>query len=119
MEGNIVTYKTRQEIVDIAVAGIVKQGELARSGGECRYRMSNGCKCAIGWNIPDNKYSPKMEMESLINLLPVANISPNDCAFSFKLQGIHDEAKDVADFLPSVRSLCNEYALTIPKEAMV
>ena len=54
----------RQEMFNLVVQTLmVKQhGRRAVDGkGSCRYRASNGDKCAFGVLIPDDLYSPTME----------------------------------------------------------
>ena len=55
--------KTRQEITDIALLGILKQGCycMAYLSGHCLYRGPGGLKCGIGMLIPDEKYTPELE----------------------------------------------------------
>lgn len=56
----------RQEIFDNAVRGVVEQGKPSmRDGGYgndiCAYRSDDGSsRCALGWSIPDEKYSGEL-----------------------------------------------------------
>lgn len=55
---------TAQEVFDQAVAGIVKQGAQSREGhdGKCLYRGPNGLKCAAGWLMSDDEYTPGFDL---------------------------------------------------------
>ena len=51
----------KQKFFDVAVDGIRRQGKRAVVEGSCAYRTSDGCRCAVGHNIPDEEYSEDME----------------------------------------------------------
>lgn len=51
----------KQLIFDDAVSGIRKQGKRAIAHGGCVYRASDGCKCAVGHLIPNDKYYSELE----------------------------------------------------------
>lgn len=56
-----------QEVFDTAVSGIIKQGRQSYSDTDnqwiesCLYRGPNGTKCAAGFLIPDEVYTPFLE----------------------------------------------------------
>lgn len=56
---------TLQEIFDRTAVHLLTQGKAAinplSSGVSCRYRNPEGLKCAAGYWIPDELYSPEME----------------------------------------------------------
>lgn len=55
----------RQKAFDTALAGLRAQGRKSfnKESGHCFYRSPDGLKCAVGFLIPDEKYSvEKMEM---------------------------------------------------------
>lgn len=60
-----------QEWFDTAARGIISQGKPSMGrdpiteNEKCVYRSSDGCKCAIGWLIPDDKYDPSFEGNGL------------------------------------------------------
>ena len=68
-------YNSLQEVYDTAVAGLASQGfqHSYNESGICAYRDvdadANGRKCAIGHCIPDEVYSPEMELKSIATLL--------------------------------------------------
>ena len=58
-----------QEIFDVAVGGVIKQGKPALSDdGDCYYRAPDGCKCAVGQLIDDADYSPEDEGNNVSSL---------------------------------------------------
>lgn len=53
---------TKQEIFDTVVRNLHAQGRPAvNSKGHCEYRTADGCKCAVGGLIPDDKYGRSLE----------------------------------------------------------
>jgi hypothetical protein len=88
---------TNQEAFDYVVAQLVAQGEPSVShgshGGVCQYRGNNGCRCAAGWLIPDDKYSPNMEGNS-VDYPPIREVLPSGPDFTLlvDLQSAHDWA---------------------------
>jgi len=55
-----------QDAFDYVVSNLIAQGRgsfdmIESSNVSCRYRDSNGNKCAAGWLIPDNQYSEGFE----------------------------------------------------------
>jgi len=63
------TYSNLQEVYDTAVAGLASQNFQPSYTIICSYRGLEGHKCAIGWCIPDEIYSPEMEGRSVDRLL--------------------------------------------------
>jgi hypothetical protein len=90
-----------QEIFDKVVRGILSQGGPSASACDeftkirCKYRSTNGRKCAAGHLISDEDYDPEMEdLGSIRNNHYVKNYLFNqhiDCGFAAILQTIHDE----------------------------
>lgn len=103
--------RTAQELFDTIVAGLRSQkarSELSNvlnaDGGikvgkehGCAYRGVEGRKCALGWVIPDEDYTPALEGQTLGGLLQ-NNMLPDELAQEFGvnrhllviLQSIHD-----------------------------
>jgi len=53
---------TMQEIFDKSVKGVIAQGKPAvANDAQCAYRTPDGCKCAVGQLIPDDKYDPSWD----------------------------------------------------------
>ncbi len=40
---------------------LTQKKQALRDDGQCAYRAADGCECAIGCIIPDDKYSPSFE----------------------------------------------------------
>ncbi len=90
------TYRNdfKQEIFDKVSKHLLKQNKRAvsKEDGSCKYRTSNGLKCAAGCLIPDYDYSPKME-KTLVNNLKFfqeSGYSPEEIQMIAVLQQIHD-----------------------------
>ena len=78
---------TPQDAFDISTRGIIAQGGFAVRGESCRYRMSDGKKCAAGQLIPDEHYDPKIEGYA-IDRAPGIDLRPADLIM--ELQDAHD-----------------------------
>lgn len=52
-----------QEVFDFVLGKLREQKVQARNvyNTVCAYRGAGGCKCAVGWLIPDEVYSEQME----------------------------------------------------------
>lgn len=115
--------KTRQEIFDIAYRGLASQGfKRSKDGGACAYRDSNGRKCAIGWLIPDDKYTPYIENDTPsagcqngYMVRELAGISYEDASFATNLQRCHDDATNCVGVKSRLRDFAKRYKLTIPE----
>lgn len=84
---------TRQEAFNTALAGLRQQGRPSGGSGGCFYRSPDGCKCAIGWLIPDDKYSPDLEGCSAESADVIAAMGGDsqESHFYYDMQGsIHD-----------------------------
>lgn len=89
---------TDQEMFDYVVTNLVAQGKqsVRKTKGEwgCAYRGGNGCRCAAGWMIPDDRYLPDMEGEhtGAPIVAPVLGISTDQESLMIALQRAHDFA---------------------------
>jgi hypothetical protein len=86
--------QTNQEAFDLVVTHLKNQGRQAFADGACKYRTSDGLKCAIGALIPDEDYMPEMEGFDVRNLiqnfgLETGGVGP---ALLAELQYVHDRA---------------------------
>ncbi len=102
--------KTRQEIFDLAYKGIASQGWKASEGDvdgkrKCFYRKEvdgQMFKCAIGWNLPDDKYVPDMDdfdgCMTLAAIMDHCDIDRDNLDFCRRLQDTHDAAKGQMKF---------------------
>lgn len=91
------TFRTRQEIFDLAWNGLKAQGfeRSLNSSHTCAYRGENGMRCAIGFCIDDANYDEELlEENSAQNpaVLDAARIDQADEAFADELQDMHDNA---------------------------
>lgn len=90
-----------QEIFNQAYLGLKSQG-FKRSGivdedgsFNCLYKMNDNLKCAIGWIIPDDKYSPKLDECHIQEVLELVGFDATDAEIQFcaYLQAAHDGSK--------------------------
>jgi hypothetical protein len=51
----------KQQTYDTVLAHLLAQGKRASTDSGCKYRTSDGLKCAAGCLIPDEQYQPAME----------------------------------------------------------
>jgi len=106
----------KQLIFDTAVNGIREQGKRAIKDTKCVYRAPDGCKCAVGHMIPDDKYDPRLEnftasaKEIIYSLAPEFGVEYNQESGEFLrgLQVCHDAA--LGSVVPSDRSVVRQIA---------
>ncbi len=114
--------RTRQEMFDIAWAGLEAQGfeRSALPNGTCVYRNGN-LRCAIGFLISDEDYNPSLEgatPDSSTILRDTAGIDDYDRYFARALQECHDEAKTPADMRSNLIAFAADRGLTLPPSAL-
>ena len=85
---------TNQEVFDKVATHLLTQNKKAICpiDGRCKYRTSEGLKCAAGVMISDEEYSPEMESWAVNHLITKYNlekIAPFK-ELLYRLQGIHD-----------------------------
>ena len=83
----------RQEIFDKVLAHLREQGKAAVDGGKCKYRATDGSKCAVGCLIPDARYYSELEGHGPIYLLAegaLPGIEAFHGSFLAELQEAHD-----------------------------
>jgi len=111
--------KSEQEIFDIVARHLLTQNKKAvNDKGECVYRGKNGCKCAAGCLIPDDKYDPSFEGFGWSLGLQTKNAALQDLveaighyALIRKLQLVHDQ--DAVDSWPDkLRGVATDYKLS-------
>ncbi len=118
------TYSNLQEVYDAAVAGLASQEfqgcyiEI----GICAYRGANGRKCAIGWCIPDEVYTPGMEEKSIRTLLRefgdrLKDVFPPSISEDIlaELQRCHDMPRDSEERRNMLREFGRRRNLRIPE----
>ena len=109
----------QQEIFDKVVTELFGQGyRSVNSMNMCMYRGPDGAKCAVGFFIPDNEYSEKMEdmtVDQLSKLLhggPTKDFLVKNERFLDKLQSIHDSRRNEdSEFVNKLRILAEDYCL--------
>jgi hypothetical protein len=119
---------TAQEVFDYVIGQLVCQGgrSVSASGTDCRYRGSDGRKCAVGFLIPDELYVWRMEGDSISGL---CGHFPDLCAKSGikkhndilnGLQHMHDSLstwQNQDSFSHKTRRIADLYNLTVPEIA--
>lgn len=124
----------RQRLFDNAWNGLKSQGfrKCHRSNMEssCLYRgsgKSGGCKCAIGWNIPDDKYLVSFDSygglpatsEKIMEACGIYNAGKDIREFALKLQECHDYSDSPDDMEDRLRDFAVGGTLVIPESADV
>lgn len=97
---------TNQTAFDKAAPALIRQRQFSRKeyrGDDvCLYRSPDGCKCAIGHLIPDEKYNPAMECKpiaSIFSKMDLKELFENcDLEFLKDLQLAHDGALNPSEF---------------------
>lgn len=123
---------TKQEIINKVVEHFRQQKALAwdAAQGHCRYRTTDGRKCAVGALIPDALYREDFEEKSIktFNLHFDWDAIPfyaKDMVLLNKLQEAHDNIateqfsepeKQVSRFFDRVREICVTHHLKFPEE---
>lgn len=84
---------SKQETFDIVVSHLRKQGRRSIGvNGKCAYRSADGCQCAVGCLIPDDKYEAWMEGFSVYEhrIRDLIESLGHDASLCDSLQTIHD-----------------------------
>ena len=117
-------YNSLQEVYDTAVAGLASQEFQGCyiDGAICAYRGTEGRKCAIGYCIPDEMYSPDMEEKSIRTLFRefteemmeifLPSISVDHLA---ELQKCHDIPSSPEGRRDMLRDYARRYKLKMPQ----
>lgn len=115
---------TNQEAFDFVVRSLVVQGKPSVEGTSCSYRAPDGCRCAAGWLIPDDKYNPRMEGVTVSSVVVKAALPPKLSLYLIAdLQRAHDGAFEVSfskndnqcwleTFLMHAREVAEEHKLS-------
>jgi len=86
------TVMTAQEVFDIAVGGVLKQGALSAESGRCFYRGPNGLKCAVGQLLKDDEVNDELALYDMV--LP-DRLEPHRKLLE-ELQSAHDDATSLS-----------------------
>jgi len=107
---------TAQEVLNTVAQHLLTQGQKSVNGASmCRYRNTQGLKCAVGCLLTDDEYSPKMEggrVDTIPHLLP-ARLRVH-VGLMRSSQFIHDNCP--VDSWPSeLRRLAVQEGLNVPE----
>lgn len=111
-----------QEIYTKIFLGLAGQGwerSVQANGGKCVFRNGEGCKCAVGHLILDDKYTPGMESMSISEVNNMGAFGVLLCQKQrFNLSDfmdLHDNALDARDMEARFRQYGKELNLVIPE----
>jgi hypothetical protein len=65
---------TEADLMDFVEQKLLEQGRMSINGSSCAYRSEDGCKCAIGYLIPDEHYLSEMDKPSAVQFTHIRNI---------------------------------------------
>jgi hypothetical protein len=107
-----------QEIFDQVAVHLLTQKEKSMDGAACKYRSSDGLKCAAGCLIADDEYSEDIEgsdwqgaVDILIEEDDSADLEANyHTALIAGLQRIHDDSSKL-DWLFELTDIAHTYRL--------
>ncbi len=110
----------KQEVYNKVKAALLEQG-CQSINYTCKYRTSDGKKCAVGHLIKDEHYSEKLESWGcthlyVIEALQASGIDPKhhtDTDFLIRLQAAHDYADTdfVTEFTENMARIAKEFNL--------
>lgn len=109
------TPEDRQKMVDIVVRGLRSQGfrRSLNTWRGCAMRGVAGAKCAVGWLIPDDMYTAKMEQPYLArHLVGVEALA----GFLLDLQRAHDGSFGPSDMEASLKVVVAMNGLQWPED---
>lgn len=87
---------TNQQMFNLAVVGLHHQGEKAEENNLCRYRTSEGLRCAIGWCISDDHPSLPYLLRSN-PVISMAGILFFSAGFARAMQAYLHDSVDLRD----------------------
>lgn len=98
--------KTPQELFDITVRHLAKQGKPAQIGHMCALRSEDGkLSCAIGCHIPDELYKPEMD-DKIGSLAALLGAIDPDTQSVLSAAGIGEDSVDLMADLQNVHDGC-------------
>ena len=107
---------TQQQALDAVTAHLFRQGHRATytvpEGAEfCAYRTEQGDKCAIGYLISDEHYTPEMEGSGVEGLrihggFNLSDLDGLDTLFLGDLQNVHDSKENWNSSATLADALC-------------
>ncbi len=110
-------YDNAQEIVNAVVNGLRSQGfERSLSlGRQCKVRGDQGFKCAAGWLLPDEAYTPAMETISTLVDHCVHSSSQELSVLVTELRIAHDRSRSPMDMEIKLRTIVAAHNLVWPE----
>ncbi len=105
----------RQRLFDLVVPHAAKMEKSENESGICRYRGPEGRKCFIGVGIPDDKYTPDMELRGCTKwAFEAAGLDLSlDVPWGRQLQRTHDHNPPEA-WERLLRKFAKEWKMTWP-----
>jgi len=100
-----------QKIFDTAGVGMLRQGKQSIILGSCRYRGYDGCKCAVGFLIPDDLYDPEIEGAAVARIM-VDCSGKNQSALRSTLRNINMLTPDRVALLASLQRAHDDVHIT-------
>lgn len=126
--------KPAQEVFDQSVRGLASQGFVrsqmpirkpfsADEALRCAYRSGgqtdSPVRCAVGWLIPDEKYTPALETNPTTGALAKATgldfEDPRTIFFLRELQAAHDFGRSPYDMRERLRDVAFKFDLRLPE----
>lgn len=117
---------TEQQVLDVVYNHfVVNKGPASvMASGNCAYRGPNGCKCAVGLFIPDDRYTTQFEgnrVGALLGEYPeLCDVLVHKNLLA-RLQTVHDNEATQGDDLTfnarmelGLRAAAQDFGLTVP-----
>ena len=108
-------YKSQQEVFDVVATHLMTQKQqCVTESWSCRYRHTNGLKCAIGALIPDELYNFNLEERNVDSIISDDgfNFYPDqDTVFLTKLQSVHDTYTKPTKWFTELDRLAQSFGL--------
>jgi hypothetical protein len=108
---------TQQEIFNTVATHLILQNVKAVAGNSCKYRTTNGLKCAAGCLIPDSEYKVSFEGSRIVAIDFFIDLCGGKNTKTFgllqDLQGAHDYIEP-NEWKHELRVIANDYGLIIP-----
>lgn len=112
------TKKDQQKLFNRTVRGLASQGferSMAPLGDGCAYRGQDGCRCAIGWLIPNKRYSPDLEGWGASRRCVRKAVAAGSPGFLAYLQRCHDQGRTPDEMKKNLRAFASDHGLALPK----
>ena len=105
--------RTAQEVFDWIVYNLRKQGDRSMQGNGCAYRGRDGLKCAAGWCIADDEYTPTLENWRWKELaFQNAKVPVEHACLIQGLQTVHDDVDAYDSWEDGFDTVASQFNLT-------